>query len=141
MPNIRDELVRIALEWEKRFSVCPSITSSISEYDAAMLLGCDSKEYEQNMRGRTSVSKGFDFTYGSVRYQIKANRPSGKKGSKVTLVSQAKNYEFDFLIWILYDTGYNMVEAWKFSVNDYKQRFETKNRLSPDDMRHGQRLI
>jgi len=37
--SIRNELVKQALEWEKRFTVIPAITSAISEYDAAMLVG------------------------------------------------------------------------------------------------------
>ena len=33
---LRDKLVDIALQWQACFGVAPSITSSISEYDAAM---------------------------------------------------------------------------------------------------------
>ena len=35
---LRDKLVDIALQWQAIFGVAPSITSSISEYDAAMLV-------------------------------------------------------------------------------------------------------
>ncbi len=36
--KLRDKLVDIALQWQASFGVAPSITSSISEYDAAMLV-------------------------------------------------------------------------------------------------------
>ena len=36
---IREKLIEIALEWQEKFGVAPSITNSISEYDAAKLVG------------------------------------------------------------------------------------------------------
>ena len=35
---LRDKLVEVALEWQSKFGVSPSITSTVSEYDAAMLV-------------------------------------------------------------------------------------------------------
>jgi hypothetical protein len=141
MENIRDSLVKIALEWEDRFTVMPQITSAISEYDAAYLAGCNEQIYASIMRGRTAVTKGKDFEYNGLKYQIKTNRPSGKKGSFVTLVGKAKNYEWDILIWILYDKEFNIQEAWQFDVEKYKSLFDQKKRLCPDDMRKGKCLI
>jgi len=140
MQSMRDSLVKIALEWENKFTVMPQITSTISEYDVAQLLGCDEKTYSKIMKNQTAVTKGHDFIYNGKKYQIKANRPSGKPGSFVTLVGKARNYKWDFLIWILYDTQFNIQEAWKFKVDLYKKLFDQKNRLSPDDMREGERL-
>ena len=37
--TLRNKLVNIALDWQENFGVAPSITSAISEYDAAMLIG------------------------------------------------------------------------------------------------------
>ena len=34
--TLRENLVETALQWQKNFGVAPSITSAISEYDAAM---------------------------------------------------------------------------------------------------------
>ena len=102
--TLRGKLVDIALEWQDRFGVAPSITSAISEYDAAMLIGMSQNEYSEYMKDKTAVSKGADFVYKNTRYQVKANRPSGKKGSRVTMVPKASNYEWDKLIWILYET-------------------------------------
>ena len=69
---------------------------------------------------RTAVTKGFDFFYNEIRYQVTANRPSGKKGSKVTLVKQKTEkkgpFGWDRLIWILYDGSYEIQEAWEFSA-------------------------
>ena len=138
---LRDKLVEVALEWQSKFGVSPSITSSVSEYDAAMLVGMSEQEYSEYMKDKTAVSKGADFVFNNIRYQIKANRPSGKPGSFVTLVSKASNYLWDKLIWILYDKNYVMQEAWEWDVEDYKSSFDKKNRLSPDDYRKGRRLF
>ena len=138
--TLRNKLVDIALEWQENFGVAPSITSAISEYDAAMLIGMLESEYSEYMKDKTAVSKGDDFVYNNTRYQVKANRPSGKKGSFVTMVPKASNYEWDKLIWILYDSKYVMQEAWEWSVHDYRNAFDNIKRLSPNDYRKGQCL-
>lgn len=138
---LRDKLVEVALEWQSKSGVSPSITSSVSEYDAAMLVGMSEQEYSEYMKDKTAVSKGADFVFNNIRYQIKANRPSGKPGSFVTLVSKASNYLWDKLIWILYDKNYVMQEAWEWDVEDYKSSFDKKDRLAPDDYRKGRRLF
>lgn len=134
---LRDKLVDIALQWQVHFGVAPSITSSISEYDAAMLVGMSEKEYSDYMKDKTAVAKGTDFIYENIKYQVKANRPSGKKGSFVTMVPKVTNYDWDRLIWILYDKNYVMQEAWEWHVEDYRLAFENKKRLSPKDYRKG----
>lgn len=139
--SLRDRLVEIALEWQQNYGVAPSITSSLSEYDAAMLVGCPETEYADCMKDKTAVSKGADFVYQNKRYQVKANRPSGRPGSDVTKVAEAKNYEWDYLIWIHYTTDYEIHEAWLWNVSDYKSQFGEAKRLSPDDMRRGKRLV
>lgn len=96
--NLRDKLVEITLEWEHRYGVAPHITSAISEYDASRLIQCSEEDYCRQMQGKTAVSKGHDFVLDGKRYQVKANRPSGKPGSFVTLVAKANNYEWDYLI-------------------------------------------
>ena len=53
---LRDKLVDIALQWQAIFGVAPSITSSISEYDAAMLVGMSEKEYSDYMRDKDRKS-------------------------------------------------------------------------------------
>ena len=109
--TLRENLVETALQWQKNFGVAPSITSAISEYDAAMLIGMSESEYSEYMQDKTAVSKGSDFVFKNIRYQVKANRPSGKKGSFVTKVPKASNYDWDKLIWILYDKNYVIQEA------------------------------
>ena len=138
--TLRNKLVDLALEWQENFGVAPSITSAISEYDAAMLIGMLESEYSDYMKDKTAVSKGADFVYKNTRYQVKANRPSGKKGSFVTMVPKASNYEWDKLIWILYDSKYEIQEAWEWSVHDYQNAFDNIKRLSPNDYRKGQCL-
>ncbi len=137
---LREKLAEIALLWQEKFGVAPSITSAISEYDAAMLVGMTEIEYSNYMRDKTAVSKGADFVFNNVRYQVKANRPSGKKGSFVTMVPKASNYEWDKLIWILYDKFYVKQEVWEWDVKSYKLAFDCKKRLSPDDYRKGKCL-
>lgn len=142
---LRDKLVSITLEWEKRYGVAPRTTDAISKYDAAMLVGFLEPEYSRFMQGKTAVAKGSNFQYGGVRYQVKANRPSGKPGSRVTLVANAaktaRKYEWDRLIWILYDKNYEMQEAWQWDVEPYKQTFSENQRLSPDHYRKGVKLL
>ena len=111
--TLRNNLVDVALQWQEKYGVAPSITSAVSEYDAAMLVGMKESEYSEYMKDKTAVSKGADFVFKNIRYQVKGNRPSGKKGSFVTKVPKASNYEWDKLIWILYDKSYVMQEAWE----------------------------
>jgi hypothetical protein len=132
--------VSVALEWERHYGVAPAITSALSEYDAARLVGMSNEEYVADRVGRTAVAKGYDFLYRGLRYQVKANRPSGRPGSFVTLVSAAKNYDWDRLIWLLYDREYRLVEAWMWEVEDYRGRLGLLKRLGPREMRLGQRL-
>jgi hypothetical protein len=137
---LRDKLVEVALQWQEKFGVAPQITTVVSEYDAAMLVGMPEKEYSEYMQDKTAVNKGSDFVFNHQRYQIKANRPSGKPGSFVTMCPKASNYEWDKLIWILYDKYYIMQEAWEWDVVDYKLAFDCKKRISPDDYRKGKCL-
>src|SRR6266540_6849335 len=140
MANLRDRLVAVALEWERTFGVAPSITSTLSEYDAAWLIGHTNESYGKACIGRTAVTRGCDFICNGLRYQVKANRPSGKPGSFVTLVGKAANFNWDFLVWVLYDRMFQLQEAWLWDVKAYRQRFEFQKRLSPNDMRAGKAL-
>ena len=138
--TLREKLAEIALQWQVNFGVAPSITSAISEYDAAKLVGMSEREYSDYMKDKTAVNKGVDFIYRDIRYQVKANRPSGKPGSFVTMVPKASNYDWDRLIWILYDKNYVMEEAWEWQVNDYILAFNSIKRLSPNHYRKGKCL-
>ena len=140
MNHLRSRLVEAALEWERAFGNAPSITSALSEFDAARLVGSSIEDYSVSMQGKTAVQKGHDFVKGGIRYQVKGNRPSGKPRSHVTLVSKAKNYEWDRLVWVLYDRKYQIEEAWDWTRADYVKAFHDKKRLSPNDMRLGRRL-
>ena len=140
MEDLRSRLVDIALLWERAFGNAPAITSAISEYDAARIVGCPIDLYSASMQGATAVQRGHDFVFCGYRYQVKATRPSGKKGSTVTRVPKASNYEWDFLIWILYNSKYEVQEAWQWDVSSYVAAFETVNRLSPSHLRRGTKL-
>lgn len=135
----RARLVTIALEWERAFGVAPQITSAVSEYDAARLVGHSEESFGHDCIGRTAVSRGSDFSYNGLRYQVKANRPSGKPGSVVTKVGKANNYEWDRLIWVLYDSGYVLLEAWEWDVDSYRASFDAQPHVRPPDMRRGRR--
>ncbi len=108
-----------------------------------MLLGFDVKAYSIVTEGATAVRRGFDFEFparGGTRVQVKANRPSGRPRCLVTKVGKAKNYDWDVLVWILYDREYSIQEAWKWQVGAYRTNFEHKERLSPADMRLGEKI-
>ena len=138
--DLRDQLVALALKWQETYGVAPSITSTISEYDAAMLVGMTDSQYSEYMQDKTAVARGHDFIHGGIKYQIKAHRPSGKKGSKITNASKANNYEWDILIWIRYDQFYEIEEAWSWDRESYISCFDSAKRISPADMRQGRRL-
>ena len=137
---LRKRLVEIALEWEKQFGVAPHITAAVSEFDAAMLMGCSEAEYSCQAQGRTAVKSGDDFVFDGKRYQVKGNRPSGKPGSSVTKVGKANNYDWDYLIWMHYDPSFRLQEAWLWDVDSYRSKFHKMRRLGPTDMRLGQCL-
>lgn len=141
MLELRRQLVETALSWEQAFGNAPHITAALSELDAALLVGFPVEEYSASMRGLTAVQKGYDFRFNGARYQVKANRPSGKAGSFVTLVPKAKNYDWDHLVWILYDCRYEVVEAWLWDVNSYIEAFDALTRLSPKHYRGGRKLV
>jgi hypothetical protein len=140
MNQLRNELVEISLAWERNFGVAPSITSAISEVDAAEIIGFPAEQYSASMQGITAVQKGFDFIFNGSRYQVKANRPSGKRGSFVTRVPKASNYNWDFLVWVLYNPRYEVQEVWLWNVTAYINAFDALTRLSPAHMRQGKRL-
>jgi len=140
MDDLRDKLVHLALQWEQTFGNAPRVTAALSELDAALLVGCSMREYGQCMQGITAVRRGYDFQFNGQRYQVKANRPSGKPGSFVTLVPKAQNYNWDFLIWILFNKNYEIEEAWLWEAISYRQAFEFVKRLAPDHYRRGKRL-
>jgi hypothetical protein len=138
--ELRARLVAIALEWQKRYGVAPPITSPLSELDASRLVGMPDEAYSEFMQDKTAVAMGSDFEWRGTRYQVKANRPSGKPGSRVTLVAKAKNYDWDHLIWILYNAQYEIEEAWQWDVASYRRQFHDKMRLAPSDYRAGTQL-
>lgn len=141
MDYLRQQLVTTALAWERSFGNAPAITSTLSEYDAAILIGCTPEQYSLAMKGMTAVRRGYDFIFNGAKYQVKGNRPSGKPGSFVTMVPKATNYEWDFLIWVLYNQKYEIQEAWIWDVATYKNTFDNIKRLSPTHYRSGNKLI
>lgn len=138
--ELRDTLVKITLEWERRYGVAPAITSAISEYDAARLVGHTADSFALDGVGRTAVTRGMDFQFEGLRYQVKACRPSGKPGSKITKVPKASNHEWDLLVWILYDREFRVLEAWEWTVEAYRTTFHTRDRLSPSMMQAGRAI-
>jgi hypothetical protein len=118
----------------------PFITSAISEFDAARMVGHTPESLTLECVGRTAVTRGTDFCHNGVRYQVKACRPSGKAGSFVTCVPKATNYDWDRLIWILYDRGFHVCEAWEWAEDRYGSEFDAVKRLSPLHMRGGRSL-
>ena len=59
--QLRDLLVQVSLEWERRFAVAPQITASIAEYDAAKLVGTSLRIGKGRIGTETAVTKGVDF--------------------------------------------------------------------------------
>src|SRR5690606_9804192 len=91
-------------------------------------------------RASPPFKKGHDFVFKGHRYQVKGNRPSGKPGSFVTWVPKATNYNWDYLIWVLYDSRYQIQKAWQWEVSAYRDAFDCIKRLSPAHLRLGKQL-
>jgi hypothetical protein len=141
--QLRRRLVKTSLEWERFFGVAPSITSAISEMDAARLVGMKEYDYCEGGKSRTAITRDIDFIFKNIRYQVIANRPSGKKWSKVKLVSRKTEKKRPFgwhrLIWILYDRNYVIQESREFTAREYRRRFSAK-RPYADEMLKGRQV-
>ncbi|PKO61334.1 MAG: hypothetical protein CVU24_09175 [Betaproteobacteria bacterium HGW-Betaproteobacteria-18] len=140
---LRQQLVEIALQWERSYSVLPRVGDALSEFDAAMLVGHTPETFSKAMVGTTAVQKGFDFCWESTRYQVKHNRPSGKKGSKVTNAGNVTtNFEWDILIYVLYNEFFDIQEVWQWDVETYQKMFDSKSQkhISLKDMQKGKPL-
>lgn len=139
--DLRSRLVAVALEWQNAFGVAPHITNAVSEFDAAVLVGHSAESYSKDCVGRTAVTRGADFTHKGLRYQVKGSRPSGNRGSAVTKLGKAANYDWDRLVWLLYDMRYQLVEAWQWDAQAYKAAFDAQQYIRPPDMRRGRKLF
>ena len=57
--TLREKLAEIALQWQANYGVAPSITSALSEYDAAKLVGMSEREYSDYMKEQAKlIAKG-----------------------------------------------------------------------------------
>jgi len=144
--GLRNELVNVVLRWEGQYGCFPGqagVTAAVSEHDAAILLGCSESEYAQCLKERTAVSRGYDFEYPKGRrIQVKANRPSGKQGSKAWNAGpKVDSTGWDLLVYILYDQNYERLEAWKYTPELYERLFADKSKLTLDDMRKGELFL
>ena len=66
MEELRDQLVQVALAWERAFGNAPLITTVLSEYDAA-----NSSVARLRPTQQRAVQKGHDFIFNGARYQVK----------------------------------------------------------------------
>ena len=77
--ELRTRLVQLSLDWESYFGVAPSITPAISELDGALLVGMNEDSYCSHGQLRTAVSMDTDLISNGIRYQVTANRSSGRR--------------------------------------------------------------
>jgi hypothetical protein len=68
--ELRNALIDLVLEWERRYGVAPCITGAISEFDAARLVGHTPESLALDCVGRTAVTRGTDFCHNGLRYQV-----------------------------------------------------------------------
>jgi len=141
---LRQQLVEVALQWERHYSVLPRVGDALSEFDAAMLVGHTPETFSKAMVGTSAVQKGFDFRWESTRYQVKHNRPSGKKGSKVTNAGNVTtNFEWDILVYVLYNEFFEIQEVWQWDAETYQKAFDSRSqkRISLKEMQKGKSLL
>ncbi len=133
-------MVRIALEWQESFSVAPSITTAISEYDVAVrFLGMEPVEYAKLCQGKTAVQRHVDIVdRHGISFQVKANRPSGGPGSEPTITSAKPsnlNCLWNGLFWVLYHMDYSIRECWFFAPGEFSKAFEGQKYVRPARIR------
>jgi hypothetical protein len=141
MPSLRDQLVNSILEWQEKYGNAPHITSTISEYDAARLIGMSEEEFAARERGGTPSSREFNFIYREKRYRVQGKRRFSDRPGSTAIHRKPANYEWDYFIWILYNKSYEIEEAYLWEVAAYKENFDQNDRMPLRDMRSGQRLI
>src|SRR5438552_17474728 len=138
--TLRTTLVALVPEWEKRYGVAPFITAAVSEHDAARLVGHTPETFSLDCVGRTAVTRGTDFVATVFGIRSKLVGLAEDPVRSFTWVPKATNYEWDRLVWLLYDREFQLLEAWKWCVADFQSSFDTIKRLSPAHMRTGRRL-
>lgn len=139
--TLRDRLVSIALEWQRAYGNAPAITGALGEYDAAILVGCTEDDYQTQMRERSVVARDYDFMHQGLRYQVRATRPSGRRGSSVTLVPKPHRCEWDYFVWVHFHPDFRLREVWRWSVADFRTQLGNVDRLSPSHVRRGEGLF
>ena len=146
MPSLRDHLVKSTLEWREKYGSAPHITSTISEYDAARLIGMSEEEYAQ----RTIDSRRrFNFIYKKKRYQVHGTRQFSQLPESVAIEKKTIKYGCNYFIRVLYNKSYEIQEAWLWDINSVngpdtgkglKQYFESNDRMTFADLRLGKCL-
>jgi hypothetical protein len=140
MLRLRDRLIHSILEWQEKYGNAPHITPTISEYDAARLVGMSEEEYAQRERGRTPASRKFNFIYKEKRYRVFGSRQFSEGPGRAVIHKKPTNYEWDYFICILYNRPYVIEEAWLWNVASFEEYFDQNDRMPLNDMRSGQRL-
>mgnify|MGYP003976759481 CR=1 FL=1 len=146
MPSLRDQLVNSTLEWREKYGNAPTITQSISEYDAARLIGMSEEEYSE----RTIDSRRrFNFIYKKKRYQVHGTRQFSQLPESVAIEKKTIKYGCNYFIRVLYNKSYEIQEAWLWDINSVngpdtgkglKQYFESNDRMTFADLRLGKCL-
>lgn len=127
MNDLRQRLVEAALAWERAFGIAPSITSALSEFDAAMLIGCSAEGYSTSMCGATAVQKGHDFIFNSSRYQVKANRPVGSPAALLLWCPKRKTMNGTFSF------GFSTTSNTRSRRRGFGKWVRTRQRLIPSN--------
>ena len=146
MPSLRDQLVNSTLEWREKYGNAPTITQSISEYDAARLIGMSEEEYSE----RTIDSRRrFNFIYKKRRYQVHGTRQFSQLPESVAIEKKTIKHGCNYFIRVLYNKSYEIQEAWLWDINSVngpdtgkglKQYFESNDRMTFADLRLGKCL-
>ena len=56
------------------------------------------------------------------------------------MVPRARNFDWDYLIWVLYNSKYEIEEAWLWDVASYQSELDLSKKVRPGDMRQGSRI-
>ena len=155
MSNLRRDLVKTALAWQKKYGVAPAITSAISELDAALLVGMSEEEYSDYMQNQTAVQRGLDFRFNGVKAQGRFRTDNGEavrdacvQGLGITinsswsayqqlqsgqLVQILKNFPLisDTAIWAIYPSSRQLAPKVRAFIDYFSHAFEQSNSRIP----------
>lgn len=140
MEHLYNDLINISLKWEKEYGIVPKILPEILKYDAVIYIDYDLDAYAKQIKTRKTNPSGYDILFKGKKYLVKGGRRIGENISTISPMDKPKNKNWDYLIWILYDQEFKVLEVWQWENKVFYKKFQNKTRITADKMRTGKYL-